>query len=42
MKIIAGLLIGWAVSEVAADVLVAAGVPKHTATIAGGVIGALV
>lgn len=40
-KAIAGLVIGWIVSEVAKDIFEAIGVPKHTATVAGGIIGAL-
>ena len=40
-KVIAGLLAGWVVSEIAKDVLVAIGIPKHAATVAGGIIGAL-
>lgn len=37
-----GLALGWIVSQIATEILEGAGVPKHTATVAGGVIGALV
>jgi hypothetical protein len=37
-----GLFIGWIVEQAAADLLMAAGVPKHTAKVVGGVVGALV
>jgi uncharacterized membrane protein YeaQ/YmgE (transglycosylase-associated protein family) len=40
-KLIIGLLIGWVASEIAKDALEAVGLPKHTATVAGGIIGAL-
>jgi hypothetical protein len=40
-KVIVGAVIGLIVSTVAADALKALGVPKHAATIAGGIIGGL-
>jgi hypothetical protein len=39
--ILVGLVVGWLVDEVATDALEAAGLPKHTAKVVGGVIGAL-
>jgi len=36
-----GLVIGRVVAEVAAGVMESVGIPKHTATVAGGIIGAL-
>lgn len=36
-----GLVVGWLVDEVATDALEAAGLPKHTAKVVGGVIGAM-
>lgn len=38
---IVGALIGLAVGAVAEKALMALGVPKHVATVAGGVIGAV-
>ena len=37
-----GVIVGWIVEEATGDLLVAAGVPKHTAKVVGGVVGALV
>lgn len=39
IKVVFGLAVGWILSQVATDVLEAVGVPKHTATVAGGIIG---
>ena len=39
IKALVGLAVGWIVSQVATDVLEDVGVPKHTATVVGGVIG---
>jgi hypothetical protein len=36
---LAGLVFGWIVEQVAAEVLEAVGVPKHAAKAAGAVIG---
>jgi len=40
-KAIIGAIIGAVVGEIAKDALEAVGLPKHAATIAGGIIGAL-
>lgn len=42
IKVVVGAAIGWVVSQVATDELEAFGVPKHTATVVGGVIGGLI
>lgn len=42
IKVLIGLAVGWFISEAATDVLEELGVPKHTATVAGGFIGAIV
>jgi hypothetical protein len=39
--VLAGALVGWVVDQIATDVFEALGVPKRTATIAGGIIGGL-
>jgi hypothetical protein len=42
VKIAVFALIGYAVSEAAGDVMESLGVPKQVATVAGGVIGAII
>ena len=42
IKIIIGAVVGLIVGEIAQDVLMELGVPKRAATVAGGVIGAIV
>lgn len=42
IKVVVGAVVGLVVSEVAEDVLAELGVPKHAATVAGGIIGAIV
>ena len=42
VKIAVGAFIGWIAGTVTEDVLEAVGVPKHAATVAGGIVGAIV
>lgn len=40
-KVVIGAVIGAIIGEIAKDVLEAIGLPKHAATVAGGIIGAI-
>jgi hypothetical protein len=42
IKVAALAAVGWLLGEIATEELQAVGVPKHAATIAGGIIGGLI
>lgn len=42
IKVVILAAVGWLVGEIATEELQAIGVPKHTATVVGGVIGGLI
>lgn len=41
LKAVAGAVLGWLIEVLFADALVVLGVPRHTAKVAGALIGAL-